>query len=489
MLRYYQILGLNDNATEEEVKKAYRSLAKKWHPDRYINQPEKLEEAEKKFKEIAQAYAVIIDNKNSDKIPDSSGIKRKKTDPKVQFDLGVMAVEVNDLSEALDYFNSAIKIDPNYREAYIYRATILEKQGFQLRADNDWRKAKELKLKESISTKIVEKDEPIYSKKKETYKSEIKIEIKESFVNSKPSSSQELSWQRVKIFKAHSGAINSISIASNGQIFVTGSNDKTIKIWKLNNGELVSILPDQKEAIYSVVISPDSHYLATAGKDKNIKIWNLSQQVLYATLDGWFSGHQDEILSLSFTPDSQYLVSGSKDKTVRMWNIHNQEEVLKYTTYGDKILTINCDKTGNYLATAGYERWIKILNLKTGKLAKSLKTNAVVTTVAFSPNNKILASGGFDRQIKLWDWQKKEIISSLIGHTETISTLAFDADNKLLFSGSWDSSVKIWDINTQECLCTLKPHRNEIIALAVRNNKIITGGKDGNISFINHLSK
>ena len=55
----YGVLGLNRNATEEEIKKAYRSLSRKYHPDANVNNPNK-EQAEEKFKEIQQAYQQIM---------------------------------------------------------------------------------------------------------------------------------------------------------------------------------------------------------------------------------------------------------------------------------------------------------------------------------------------------------------------------------------------------------------------------------------------
>lgn len=55
----YEVLGISRNATEEEIKKAYKSLSRKYHPDANINNPHK-EEAEEKFKEIQQAYQQIM---------------------------------------------------------------------------------------------------------------------------------------------------------------------------------------------------------------------------------------------------------------------------------------------------------------------------------------------------------------------------------------------------------------------------------------------
>jgi curved DNA-binding protein CbpA len=147
----YQILELSLNATQEEIKKAYRRLAKKWHPDNYHHNPEEEKIAQKKFIEISEAYHILI---NKDQYVESQNwstdptINIKKTDKRFYYNLGVYAAENENLSEAVRYFSQAIKLDENYTEAYFYRAVVLEKQGFKLRADADFAKFKELKNKQ-----------------------------------------------------------------------------------------------------------------------------------------------------------------------------------------------------------------------------------------------------------------------------------------------------------------------------------------------------
>jgi WD40 repeat protein len=73
-----------------------------------------------------------------------------------------------------------------------------------------------------------------------------------------------------------------------------------------------------------------------------------------------------------------------------------------------------------------------------------------VTSVVFSPDGTIIASASQDKSIKLWSIEKKECIATLQGHASSVSSIAYSSDGKLLASGGWDTNVILWDVATNE---------------------------------------
>ena len=157
---YRQLLNIANDASKSDIKKAYRKLAKQWHPDRFYQDAEKQRIAEEKFKQITIAYEYLIEQDEpiisaKPVWPDAKPkpvrttgetmVATKKTDPSLYYDLGLVLAQSGKLEESLKFFGKAIKLYPDYLPALEYRYQILSKLHFENRAAADRRKIRELK--------------------------------------------------------------------------------------------------------------------------------------------------------------------------------------------------------------------------------------------------------------------------------------------------------------------------------------------------------
>lgn len=145
--QYYKILGLDITASATEIKTAYRNLAKKWHPDRFVNVPEQLKQAEQEIQKINEAYEIIKDRiQDKIKFNIDRTINIQKYDGIYHYNLGVEFAEKEEYQNAIAEFSQAIKLNNNYIKAYQYRGFVFSKLGYEYRANADFRKVAEIKL-------------------------------------------------------------------------------------------------------------------------------------------------------------------------------------------------------------------------------------------------------------------------------------------------------------------------------------------------------
>jgi WD40 repeat protein len=120
----------------------------------------------------------------------------------------------------------------------------------------------------------------------------------------------------------HEQDIYSLDFSRDGRIVVSGSGDRTARIWDMADGSLLHTLVikdnDQKDpGVTSVAISPDSRLVAAGSLDKMVRVWDAYDGKLLEQLEG----HKDSVYSVAFMPDGHTLLSGSLDKTLKLWQL------------------------------------------------------------------------------------------------------------------------------------------------------------------------
>ena len=141
------------------------------------------------------------------------------------------------------------------------------------------------------------------------------------------------------------------------------------------------------------------------------------------------------------------------------------------------VSAVSFSPDGKLLASGGGDNTVKLWDVATGKEIKTLSghTNEV-WGVSFSPDGKLLASGSRDKKVKLWDVTTGKEINTLTGHTNILSSVSFSPDGKLLASGSYDKTVRLWNVTTGKEINTLR-HTNQIVSVSFSpDGKLLASG-------------
>ncbi|MCA9136138.1 MAG: hypothetical protein KDB00_05250 [Planctomycetales bacterium] len=151
--------------------------------------------------------------------------------------------------------------------------------------------------------------------------------------------------------------------------------------------------------------------------------------------------------------------------------------------FADRVLCVDMDPSGNLLATGGGQPSrageLMIWNATDGALVRKIENphDDTVLCVRFSPDGKTLASGGADRMVKLWDVESGELLKTLEGHTHHVTAIAWNVNQRQLASGSADESVKIWDLESGQSTRTISGLKTEV-------TKLVYVGRDDRIGVV-----
>ncbi len=240
----------------------------------------------------------------------------------------------------------------------------------------------------------------------------------------------------------HNGSVNSVSFSSDGKTLVSGSWDKTIKLWNVETGQEIRTLKGHDSRVFSVSFSRDGKTLASGSDDKTIKLWNVETGQEIRT----FKGHNSIVYSVSFSRDGKTLASGSDDKTIKLWNVETGQEIRTFKGHNGSVFSVSFSPDGKTLATSSGDNTIKLWNGSTGQEIRTLSgDNSIVFSVNFSSDGKTLATGSDDKTIKLWNVETGKEIHTLTGHDRSVTSVSFSPDGKTLASGSWDNTIKLWN--------------------------------------------
>ena|GEM_PF-5057164 len=249
-----------------------------------------------------------------------------------------------------------------------------------------------------------------------------------------------------------------VAFSSDGNTFANMNSEGQITLWDVTSGLVRMTLPSQYVSpIKRIAFSPDDSTLAIVS-DNSIRLWDFVSGNIHLFLPG-----SAAITDLAFSPDGKTLVTVDQDARVTLWDSQSgstlqvlaghQGSVNALTlipmlgSHQNNIDALAFSPDGKILATGGQDAQIKLWDTATGQEQASLPSKGHVTDLAFSPDGRTLASIGENEPVSLWDMSGK-LPQLLATHKDSVIKAAFNSNQKALTSVDKTGKVIVWDLMT-----------------------------------------
>jgi eukaryotic-like serine/threonine-protein kinase len=349
----------------------------------------------------------------------------------------------------------------------------------------------------------------------------------------------------VALIKAHDYEMSLLAFTPDGRRLLTGDH-KTLKLWDVEKLQQTQALSTPEQCnIAKIAFSSDGQFLAV-GEGRNgarcypfpyLSVWDVAtgqakfvvkelgsfsglafvpQTSLLAVgkMNGlagvWdavsgqrkaeFSGHAGpfpgdpsrsiaEIHALDVSPGGKLIATGDVRKTVKLWTPAGQEVRTiqgpgePYTGGVQKVLAAAFSHHGRLLAVGGMDQAVDIFDPITGQKLRTLSPHPMaIHSVKFSPNDRVLATAGEDHLVRLWDVTNGRLLQTLQGHADVIYEIAWTPDGTRIASASKDKTIRLWSVATGLEVMTLR-ELDQVRAIAFSpDGKILASGSlDGTV--------
>lgn len=243
------------------------------------------------------------------------------------------------------------------------------------------------------------------------------------------------------------------------------STDKTLRLWDLEAGVTLRTFIGHTKDVFSVALSPDNRQIVSGSRDRTIKLWNTMAECKYTIEE---DKHNDWVSCVRFSPSEHetLIVSCGWDKVVKVWDLGSC--ILKTNLVGhtSALHTVTISPDGSLCASGGKDGVAMLWDVNEGKHLYSLPANSTINSLCFSPCNYWLCAAT-DNSVKIWNLEDKEILAELtcptaaegdlIGSKKRRSrgsgipwctSLTWSSDGQTLFVGSSEGRIYCYEIRS-----------------------------------------
>jgi WD40 repeat protein/serine/threonine protein kinase/Flp pilus assembly protein TadD len=276
----------------------------------------------------------------------------------------------------------------------------------------------------------------------------------------------------------HGGEVLSVAFSPDGKTVLTGSSDKTARLWDAATGRPLGQAMEHSSLVWAVGFSPNGRTVLTGSRDKTARLWDAATgRPLGQPLP-----HSAPVSSVAFSPDGKTILTGSWDKTARLWDAATGRPLGQPREHRDMVRSVAFSPDGKTILTGCDDNTAQLWDAATGqRLGRPLEHRAPVWAVAFSPDGRSILTGSYDGTARLWNGELGQPAGRLLELGRLVQAMAFSRDGKTILTGGRDGKARLWDVPSGHLLGQPVELETGIYAVALSpdGKTILTGGRDG----------
>lgn len=274
--------------------------------------------------------------------------------------------------------------------------------------------------------------------------------------------------EKVRTFTKHDLKTTSAVFTPDGGAVVSASADGTVRIWEAMFGEEVRPFMDNEIPVKKVCISPDARHIVTfsemvllSRESRKASLWSVEEGETI-----WEKSLCENVLAMGFTTDNKgVIILNGTGSAICLNRLTGERYDYRSFSDGEEVTSAALDLTNDMLAFTDETNIIKIYNFSKGNLISTLRGHqGQIVDLAIAPSGKKIAGASTNGIVYIWSVKDGIEIAKLIGHEDSIIDVAFSKDENRLTTASQDNTVRVW--NTGRVVADLECDGDVEIALS-----------------------